>query len=95
MITSERHIGLQQGTSDTCSSIPAVNDEARDPPDVAILVREHPREGSVTAYTEERFARPHSAPPDRPVVGVSDEAGWHDSIPYLHLECASIVRWRS
>jgi hypothetical protein len=48
----------------------------------------------VIAYTGERIPWSHSAPPDRPIVGVSDEAGWHDSIMDLLLECASIVRRR-
>ena len=91
VITSELHVGPQERTADTGTSMAAVDGETRDPPDAVVQVGQHPREGSIAAHAGERVPWPHPAPPDWPVVDVSDDTGWHASITDLLLQCGSVV----
>ena len=91
VITGELHVGMQERTADTGTSMAAVDGEKCDPPDAGVQVGQHRREGSMTAHAGERVPWPHPAPPDWPAVDISDDTGRHPSITDLLLHCTSVV----
>jgi hypothetical protein len=84
--------GLQKDRSDAGSPVPAVDDEARDPPDSGILLIQHSRESPVAAYPGKPRAKSHSSPSDRMIIDVCDEPRRNRGLRDLLVQRAAIVR---
>ena len=83
--------GLQQRRSDAGSPVPAVDYEARHPPDSDILVIQHSRESPVAAYPGKPGAESHSGPTDRMIIDVGDEPRCNRSMRDLLIQRVAIV----
>ena len=86
--------GLQEGRSDAGSPVPAVDHEARHPPDSGIILIQQSRESPVAAYPGEPRAESHSGPSDRMITDVCDEPRRNRGVRDLLVQRVAIVWWQ-